>query len=268
MVRPPAFSGTFYPADPAVLKRDVEAFLDATRERPSRVAALMAPHAGYVYSGGVAGLTYGGAILPERLIILCPNHTGRGAPFAIYDSGEWETPLGRIPVDAELAQRLRGACILLEVDGEAHRREHALEVQLPFLQVRVPGLRMVPVCVGSGRLHELLSLGAAIAEVARSLPEPIGLVISSDMTHYEPREVAERQDRKALDELERVEPEALHRVVARERITMCGVHPAVAALRACRDLGVRQGKLVGYATSGEVTGDFSNVVAYAGMHFH
>lgn len=286
MVRPPAVSGTFYPADPRALRDEVERLLEGGRPAGGRgagargaglasgspsalteVTALMAPHAGYVYSGRVAGLTFGSAGLPPRLIVLGPNHTGRGAPFAIYDSGEWETPLGRVPVDGELVRALIERCPLLEVDAEAHRREHSIEVELPFLQVLVPELRFVPICVGSHRLEELRALGAAIAALGKAIPERFALVISSDMTHYEPVEVAKKQDRKALAELERVDAEALHRVVAREKISMCGVYPAVAAMEACRGLGVREGTLVGYATSGDVTGDPSDVVAYAGMHF-
>jgi len=267
MFRPPVFSGSFYPADPAALRRDVEALLREAHDPPVEVAALMAPHAGYIYSGRVAGRTYGSAILPSRLILMGPNHTGRGAPLAVCDSGEWETPLGRVPVDTGLARRLLKLCPLLEVDMVAHQREHALEVQLPFLQVRVPDLRIVPVCVGSPRLEHLQALGTALARLGGSVEEPFAIVISSDMTHYEPREEAERQDRKAFAALERVDARELHRVVGRERITMCGVYPAVAALEACRGLGARLGKLVEYATSGDVTGDYGDVVAYAGMHF-
>jgi hypothetical protein len=267
MFRPPAFSGSFYPADPAVLRHDVESLLGHARGPAVEVAALMSPHAGYVYSGRVAGSTYGSALLPPRLILMGPNHTGRGAPLALCDSGEWETPLGRVPIDADLARRLLELCPLLEVDMEAHRREHALEVQLPFLQVRVPGLRIVPLCVGSPRLEDLQALGTALARLADSLPEPFAIIISSDMTHHEPREEAERLDRKAIAALEQVDARELHRVVDSERITMCGVYPAVAALAACRSLGARTGRLVEYATSGDVTGDYGDVVAYAGMHF-
>ena len=267
MLRRPAFSGSFYPGDPETLRRDVEGRLERTGPR-SGVTALMAPHAGYVYSGGVAGSTYAAAELPGRLVILGPNHTGCGAPLALYGSGEWETPLGRMPVDADLAGRLQKACPLLEADVEAHSREHAIEVQLPFLQVCTPGARIVPVCVGTPRITDLRALGAALAQVISSLEEPAAILISSDMTHYESREVAERQDRKALEALERVEATALYEVVQRERISMCGVYPAVAALEACRLLGARSGEILAYATSGDVTGDFSSVVAYAGMHFH
>jgi hypothetical protein len=268
MLRRPAFSGSFYPADPAALRREVDALLGAARKAPAAVTALMAPHAGYIYSGRVAGMTYASALLPQRIILLGPNHTGRGKPFALFDSGEWETPLGAVPVDAEAARRLREACPLLEPDGEAHRGEHSLEVQLPFLQARVEGLRIVPVCVGSPSLEHLRLLGAAVAEAAASFHEPAAIVISSDMTHYEPRDFAENQDRKAIAELARLDAGGLHRVVERERISMCGVYPAVAGVEACRALGASRGELVDYANSGDTTGDYSDVVAYAGMHFH
>jgi hypothetical protein len=140
-------------------------------------------------------------------------------------------------------------------------------VQLPFLQLRVPDLRFVPLCDGSPRLADLQRLGQALARVLGGLGEPCALVISSDMTHYETREVAERRDREAIAALEKLDAEALHRLVARGDLTMCGVFPAVAALTALAARGARQGRLVGYATSGDVTGDFSSVVAYAGLHF-
>jgi hypothetical protein len=276
MIRPPAFSGTFYPDDPDLLRREVDDLLSRGRAagkasapapEETDVAGLLAPHAGYVYSGGVAGRTYALARLPDRAVLLGPNHTGRGAPFALYDSGEWQTPLGRVAVDAELARRLLETCPLLSADAEAHRREHSLEVQLPFLQARAPALRFVPICVGSPRLDDLRRLGESLARVLDELGEPCALIVSSDMTHYEPREVAERLDRRTIGLLEQIDADGLHRLAARGGITMCGVFPAVAALIALAARGVRRGWLVDYATSGDVTGDFGSVVAYAGLHF-
>lgn len=237
-------------------------------ERNLEASGVLVPHAGYVYSGPCAGAVYATVDVPERVVILGPNHTGLGAPLAIHSRGEWETPLGRVPVDESLAGSLLQECPDLEKDSAAHEREHSLEVQLPFLQVIRPGFRMVPVCVGTHDVGRLVRLGEALARVIGREPDRILIVISSDMSHYIPADEASRLDRMAIDRIEAVEPEALHEVVQREGITMCGIAPAVAGLAACRALGAGTGALVCYTCSGERTGDFDSVVAYAGLTIH
>lgn len=270
MIRQPAVAGTFYPADPGSLRRDLE---ERTGERgvarPAGGAppvALLVPHAGYVYSGRIAAATYTAAPLPERLILLGPNHTGEGAPIAVMAEGAWSTPLGQAPIDAVLARDLLARCAAAEIDARAHRREHALEVQIPFLQHLVPGFRFVPVCVGTHRLESLLDLGRALAEASAAAQGRAPLiVISSDMSHYLPAPVARRQDQKALDRVLAVDPEGLLRVVLEDDISMCGVAPAVAGLEAARRLGVVSGRLIAYGHSGEINGDTRSVVGYAGV---
>jgi AmmeMemoRadiSam system protein B len=266
MIRPPAVAGSFYPEDASELESLLARLVPAKRGDADAVA-LMAPHAGYVYSGEVAGAVYSSVRLPRRHIILCPNHSGRGAPFAAYLEGEWETPLGRVPVDAELASALAARFPDLEHDTAAHSREHSLEVQLPFLQHLLPEFRFVPVCVGSHRLEDLLRLGEALAGAVRDAAEPVLLAISSDMSHYIPAEQARTLDHLALEPLERLEPEELHAVVHRHNISMCGIAPAVAGAAAARLLGATAGRLVAYTNSGDTTGDYQQVVAYAGMVF-
>jgi hypothetical protein len=269
MIRQPAVAGLFYPAEPEALRREVEALAAAAGPAPAPGAAapvaVLVPHAGYVYSGRIAAVTYRAAPLPGRAVILCPNHTGRGAPIAVRDEGAWRTPLGDAPIDAALARDLARRCPAARSDAEAHRREHALEVQIPFLQVLVPGFRFVPVCVGTLHLPALLDLGRALAEAIAAAGGEALIVISSDFSHYIPAALAERQDRKAIDRVLALDPEGLHRVVLEDDISMCGVAPAVAGLEAARRLGAVSGRLVAYGNSGEASGDTRSVVGYAGI---
>lgn len=268
MIRTPAVAGRFYPADPEKLKEMVAGFLPSPpMEHPERVIALMAPHAGLVYSGRVAGATYGRVAIPDRVILLGPNHTGAGAPLSLWDGGGWEMPGGVAEVDGDLCSSLRRHCPRLSPDRTAHLREHCLEVQIPFLHARRARARIAPIIVGTSRLEDLRELGLGLAGAVRESREAVLIVVSSDMTHYEPAAVAAVKDRKALERMERLDAEGLHRVVGEEDISMCGSAPAVAGLIAARELGARAGKVILYSHSGEVSGDNDAVVGYAGMVF-
>ncbi|HYK88098.1 MAG TPA: AmmeMemoRadiSam system protein B [Acidobacteriota bacterium] len=264
MIREPAVAGQFYPANPASLRRVLESLLE-THEPLLEARAVVAPHAGYVYSGAVAGAVYGSVKLPKRVIILGPNHTGRGIPLSLYPSGEWRTPLGLVAIDARMNDLLLEGCAGLHEDRAAHMREHSLEVQIPFLQALVPEFTFSAICVGTGDFASLDALGHAIALGIQSLGESVLIVASSDMTHYEPAEAAREKDRLAIDKVIAVDPRGLHDVVIERDISMCGFAPAVSALTACRDLGASSGKLIRYSNSGEVSGDYDRVVGYAGM---
>jgi hypothetical protein len=266
MIRPPAVSGSFYPSRPDEL-RALLAEMTAPAGAAREAIAVLVPHAGYIYSGAVAGRVYASVRLPRRYVILCPNHTGWGTPLSINLGGSWRTPLGEVPVDAELAADLAGRCGLLRDDARAHAREHSLEVQLPFLQHLAGEFRFVPVCVGTHDLPALLEFGEAIAGAVRNCPDPVLVVISSDMTHYEPAEVARQKDRRAIERIEALDASGLHERVHGEGISMCGIAPAVAGIAAARGLGARRAELVRYANSGDVSGDFDRVVGYAGMVF-
>lgn len=266
MVRRPAVAGAFYPDDPATLRREVEALIGSERGS-QRAVAILVPHAGYIYSGACAGRTYSETEIPDRVILIGPNHTGAGSPLAIMERGAWLTPLGEASIDEEIADALLARGAGLASDARAHAREHALEVQIPFLQVIRPGVRFAPIAVGTRRLEELLALGAAIAEVVRASAEPVLIVISSDMSHYIPLERARIEDRPALQAMEAVDPERLHAEVESRGISMCGYCPAVAGLAAARSLGARAGRLVAYTSSADASGDEASVVAYAGMTF-
>ncbi len=267
MEREPAVAGRFYPADAARLAADVTILLQEPadgapgRAAPRRAAGILSPHAGYVFSGGVAGATWGAVEVPARIILLCPNHTGHGAPVSLWPGGAWRTPMGRVDVDAALTAALL-ASGLCAADREAHLLEHALEVQLPFLQARQPGASIAALCLSRLPFDRCQALGRAVADAAR---EGGALVVaSSDMSHYLPARVARARDRLALEPLLALDPEELHRVVERERISMCGFIPATVMLVAARELGATSASLVRYRTSGDVTGDDSSVVGYAG----
>ncbi|HEY3176264.1 MAG TPA: AmmeMemoRadiSam system protein B [Candidatus Polarisedimenticolia bacterium] len=270
--REPAVAGTFYPGDPGLLRSEVEGCLEwrppgmeAGPRVPATAAALIVPHAGYVYSGRVAGATYASAELSATLVILCPNHTGMGEPIAVMSRGAWRTPLGPARIDEALADRILERCPLAAEDDRAHLREHSLEVQIPFLQVKLDEFSFVPICVGTGKLDALTRLGRDLAEVIREWDVPVGIVISSDMSHYIPAREARDKDMAAVDRVLALDPEGLHRVVHERDITMCGVSPAVAGLTAAKANGASSARLVAYANSGDASGDYDRVVGYAGL---
>jgi len=265
MIRQPAVSGRFYPAQPDELVRTVQAFLEPTGSRQKAIG-LVVPHAGYVYSGHVAGAVYSRVNLPARIIVLCPNHTGRGTPLSTMKSGSWRTPLGEMPIDEELSEALLSADPYLQDEIEAHKFEHGIEVQLPFLQQRgEPASRFVPITIGTGSLQRLQELGNAIGQAIKRIAPDALIIASSDMNHYESDAVTRIKDRKAIDRILAMEPEGLFDVVRRENISMCGYGPTVAMLTAAKLLGGSKAELVKYATSGDVSLDFDHVVGYAGI---
>lgn len=264
LVRSPAVAGQFYPGRANVLLHDLREYTEIDGKR-RRALGCVVPHAGYVYSGHVAGAVYGSIELPKRFIILCPNHTGMGAPLAIMSEGAWKTPLGDAPIDSALAAELKSACPLLTEDDEAHRSEHAIEVQLPFLQVLTKEFTFVPITVGIGQLEILQGLGNAISEVAGSSQEQVLIIASSDMNHYESDAITRVKDRQAINQILALNPEGLHEVVRREHISMCGYGPTVAMLTAAKDEGALRAELIKYATSGDVSEERDWVVGYAGL---
>jgi AmmeMemoRadiSam system protein B len=265
-VRRPAVAGTFYPSSPARL----ESWLDEliTDEDPGEeLLACVAPHAGYRYSGRVAGKVFGNLDLPRRVVVMGPNHTGMGAAVSVASHDVWETPLGPCPLDRELAGLLLECSPAAELDSQAHWREHSIEVMLPFLQTRRPDVRVLPICLKHLSMGECVELGECLARVIEGIDEPVGIVASSDMTHHEPDEAARARDRLAIDAALTLRPAALYETVHSQRITMCGVIPATVAMVAAGELGATTARLVAYATSGDAGGDPSAVVGYAGICF-
>jgi len=268
MLRLPAVAGQFYPADPRELTRLIRKFSaeDPTNQKTS-VRACLVPHAGYIYSGSVAGAVFARVILPKQVVVLGVRHSPMGEDLAILSEGAWRTPLGDAPVDESLAQKVKAACPSLREDGVAHSREHSLEVEIPFLQILDPDFSFVPVAVGTLRFEELQDLGIGLARVLKESQEDILIVTSSDMNHYEPDEVTRIKDAKAIDYMKAVDAKGLFEVCRKEKISMCGLGPAVAMLTAMKELGVQCGEVVRYATSGDVNGDRDAVVGYTGMIF-
>jgi len=268
VLRLPAVAGRFYPSDPVELTSLVRRYTIKTDAAPpAQVKACLVPHAGYVYSGHVAGMVFSRIALPRKIVILGVRHFPRGEQAAILSRGAWRTPLGDVAIDESLAQALCGECGLLREDSVAHSAEHSLEVQLPFLQVLVPGFTFVPLALGTVRFEDLVLVGEGIARALASRSEDVLLLTTSDLNHYEDDATTRVKDGKAIEQLLALNPRALYDTCGREDISMCGLGPAVAMLTALQALGAKKAELVKYATSADVSGDVQAVVGYAGMAF-
>lgn len=260
-------AGVFYPGHPdemaAELGRLVE---DVTPRVPAR--AVVVPHAGWMYSGRVAGEVYGRVRVPRLAVVLGPNHTGAGPWGSVMGRGRWAIPGAEVPIAEALADAILAASRVLQEDEAAHRREHAVEVQLPFLRRARPDLAFVPITLGSDDLPFCRDVGRAVAAALRGAGEPVLVVCSTDLNHYESQAVSNRKDRLAIDALLSLDPETLRATVRKHDISMCGVAPALATLAALRELGPGRAELVRYETSGDVSGDHTRVVGYAGLLVH
>lgn len=266
MDRQPVVAGRFYDANPDSLTAMVDGFL-AQGEGKSKERTLLAmvPHAGYVFSGAVCGKTLGMANLAETVLLLGPNHTGRGAPFALWSEGKWSLPGGPMRIDSALAEVLLDADSHITADTAAHLGEHSLEVILPFLHRLNPSTTFVPIAISMPHLDALKQVGQSIGRALKDLGRPVSIVVSSDMSHYISHDDAKRKDSMALDAAASLDPVALYNTVRGNNISMCGVLPMTVGLFAALELGASKGELAAYATSGEVSGDFDQVVGYAGV---
>jgi AmmeMemoRadiSam system protein B len=267
--REPAVAGRFYPADPTRMEQEL---LEYLARPPGDVGAsqdaiaVVAPHAGWMYSGRIAGQTYAEVRVPDRVVVLCPNHTGLGVRRSLWASGSWRIPGGDVAVESTLAERLQFAPrSKLKSDRLAHLREHAIEVHLPFLRAKNRAVRVVPICLGGLSLPECVELGEALGNVLANESERVLIVASTDMSHYISAEAAEKLDALALDRVKALDAEGLFRVVTERDISMCGYVPTTVALIAARVLGAKSGALVRYGNSGETSGDYDRVVGYAGV---
>ncbi len=267
--RSPAVAGRFYPASATVLEKEIRAYLDAADTTVEPLGAI-SPHAGIMYSGKCAGRLVGALDhIPDTVIMLGPNHTGLGQAIAVDPHDEWETPLGRALVDESLRRALLEAGPgWIAQDALAHRREHSIEVQLPFFQVRRPDLRFLPVCLGFADYDLAVALGHALMEALHACGRKDFLLLaSSDMSHFLPQEKAVELDRMALDPFLAMEPRRAWDTVRSRRITMCGFVPATTVLAACLEAGASSARLLHYTTSMEASGDASSVVGYASVVF-
>jgi AmmeMemoRadiSam system protein B len=261
-MREPAVAGQFYPRDPVELRHQLAEMLARKDEIP--VFGAVVPHAGYVYSGPVAALVY--ACLPARTtyILLGPNHHGLGSPVAL-SRDSWRTPLGVVPADLELADALTGT--IIDHDEQSHIHEHSLEVQIPFLQARFSDFSILPIAMGLQDEETAVEVGEELARAVRALKRNVTIIASSDFTHYEPQEVARKVDAQLIEAILNMDVHELYSRVYRYDATACGYGPIAATITACRALGATSGKLLGYATSGDVTGDHSQVVGYGAIVF-
>ena len=268
MLRLPAVAGRFYPSSPAELTALIHKYVVSDPSTPAiQVRACLVPHAGYVYSGHVAGAVLARMALPRKIIILGVRHYPRGEAAAILSTGAWRTPLGDARIDEALGEKLKKACPLLREDSVAHSAEHSLEVQLPFLQVLAPEFTFVPVALGTARFEQMTEVGEGLARVLENSGDDVLLLTTSDLNHYEDDATTRIKDRKAIEQLLALEPRGLYDTCRNETISMCGLGPATAMLAAMNALGVKKSELVKYATSADVSGERSAVVGYAGMIF-
>lgn len=270
LVRQPVVAGRFYPGNKKELQAEVRSYLAKGHERLKARAqqecscwGVMLPHAGHVYCGQVIGATLAGKQVPQRLIILCPNHTGQGKMLGVWPDGLWRTPLGDVRVDASLADALVNAGGF-EPDVASHLAEHSIEVILPFLQELQPELSIVPITVGVRNPAILRQAGQALAKVLRQNPD-VGLVVSSDMNHYEDHETTLAKDELALAKACVGDPDGLLAVTAKENISMCGAPALALALYAGKELGHEGVAVIAHSTSGVVSGDYEQTVGYCGL---
>jgi len=267
MIRQPAVAGQFYEGRPDALKKDVESHLDPSALKED-VLACVCPHAGYMYSGDVAGATLSAVNIPETVIVLSFSHRGMGKRYAVWPAGAWQTPLGDVPINEDLTERFIKHSSLLVADTDAFSFEHSGEVMLPFLQVLKPDVNVVMVSIYPvAPLDDIQTIAADMAAVLETIETKPLLVGSSDMTHHAPAALAERQDKLAINQMLKLDEVGLFNVVRDKDISMCGVCPVAVAIACAKHLGATSAKLVRYENSGKATGDHSSVVAYAGLVF-
>jgi len=264
MQRHAAVAGQFYPGMREQLQTVLSGLIPSVPEK-RRVRGIVAPHAGYVYSGAIAGKVYGRIVIPPAVLIIGPNHHGAGAAAALYPEGEWLTPLGPISINPRLTTLLQQCVPFVELDSSAHRFEHSLEVQVPFIQYLRSDATLAALCLGHGDFTVVQEIGRGIAAAIREYGEDVLIVASSDMTHYESADSARRKDELALARVMAFDPEGLLKICHGERITMCGVVPVAVMLVASRELGATKVELAAYGTSGDITGDNDQVVGYAAL---
>jgi len=264
MLREPAVAGQFYPGRASALREMIAGFIN-DRAVKEDVIGLVSPHAGYIYSGAVAGETFSRVKSGDTYIIMGPNHTGLGKPFSIMTEGIWRTPLGDVEIDSELGRRILASSSHLAEDTGAHLFEHSVEVQVPFLQYLNPKIKIVPIVLSYAPGEIYKDIGRGLASAIAASKRKAVIVASSDMTHYEPVESAQRKDNLAIDAVLKLDADLFLRRISEENKTMCGFAPVVALITAARELGAGEAELVKYMTSGDTTGDYASVVGYAGV---
>jgi AmmeMemoRadiSam system protein B len=278
MIRKPAVAGLFYELDPDSLRKQIE-WCFQHRLGPGNIPKIgnkrsikgvIAPHAGYVYSGPIAAHTYYEIAedgFPETFIILCPNHTGMGSGVSAMNQGSWETPLGFADIDAEFADKMVQNSGIIDVNPEAHLKEHSAEVQLPFLQYLNPDFQFVPITMWMQDIETAKEIGVSIQKTANELGRDVVVIASTDFTHYQPQNVAERQDMQVINAIKAMDEDLMMERVTQLNVSMCGYGPVAATMVATKKMGATSCEFKKYATSGDATGDKGSVVAYASAVF-
>lgn len=263
MARRAAVSGQFYPGDKRRLNAELNDMIPESNEKIDVIGAVV-PHAGYMYSGHVAGEVYSKIRPKSTYIIMSPNHTGYGEDFAL-SAEEWETPLGKVGVDAELIDKMMAKTDLLAIDESAHAHEHSVEVHIPFIQKTAPKAKIVPLTIKLNSMAHFKEIGNAVSSAIKETGRDAVIIASSDMSHYLPREIAREKDNIAIQKVLEMDPEGLLEVVHKEEISMCGFMPTTTMLICAKNLGAKNAELVRYTDSGDVSGDTLLVVGYAGI---
>ena len=263
MIRTPVVANQFYPGDPGLLRQTLAELTPAPPKNKKKALAIVSPHAGYIYSGAVAGETFSQIAIPDDVIILGPNHSGRGSRIAMMSQGTWQMPLGDVQLNSELGQLLSGSDII-EEDSIAHSQEHSLEVQIPFLQYLTDTFTLLPFVISHIPYSDCVTVGKEIAAAISQYNKPVLIVASTDMTHYESRKSASQKDQLALGYVKTLDPEGLYNTVVGQRISMCGIMPTTIALIAALEMGASKVEIIRYTDSGETSGDTEHVVGYAG----
>jgi hypothetical protein len=269
MIRPAAVAGQFYPGTASEVDAALETFISPSVSK-RHATAVVCPHAGWAYSGRTAGFVYSQVEIPDRVILVGPNHQGVGSKYAVYAAGSWDTPAGSVPIAEPLAAALLDNCELLAEDARAHDGEHSLEVQVPMLLRVNPNVRIVPLLIGGGWPEgggrgNLREIGAAIAQTVREFGRPVLLLASTDLNHYEDQETSHIKDKLVLDAVVKLDEESLMDRVRDVEVSMCGVASTYVVLHAAKKLGAKRAELLDYRTSGDVSGDFAKVVGYGAV---
>ena len=264
MYRSPIASGSFYPGNKEELEGALKALMEDCPQR-QKALGVISPHAGYLYSGRVMGSVFSRIEVPDTVVILAPNHTGLGTPFSVWPEGSWRTPLGDVSIDKELVSEILNRCKLLEKDEVVHQNEHSAEVILPFLQYRNPQVKIVVIVVRSGNFENLSAVGKSIGDAIKTTKPDALVVASSDMTHYETQQSADKKDKSAIAEIVALREEGLYNVVRKLGISMCGVNPVISMMVCSKERDASKAELIKYETSGEASGDYKQVVGYAGI---
>lgn len=265
MIRKPSVAGFFYPGHEQSLRTMLEDMVNPDADKQEAIC-VVSPHAGYRYSGRVAAKVYSAVKLPQRCVLLGPSHRAIQSHFAIMREGSWSTPLGNLPIDTELANLIMSESDLISEDIYAHKEEHSLEVQLPFLQYFNPEISIVPISnTYFASYPDLEQMGKSLAKAIQAIKDDVLIVASTDMSHQVSQETAKEKDFQAIDRILQLDAQGLHQVVNAEQISMCGFQATTAALVAACELGATKAELIEYQTSGDVTGDYHSVVGYAGL---